>query len=181
MDRGINKVPFGYEERLDTRTGKGTLVFYDTFQDISDRQLERAASLATLRSFTKLVLYPLHEETARRIWKRPIEPYYKREQYLFDWRQEREEREDSGNITVENWEGKRKKYTPIEAALRHLMDVYTQPIFLYVSPAMANAFASFHSFEEWIGKIRLIISEPPPDAHPKLTKYRHRWEVEENC
>ncbi|SFD75828.1 hypothetical protein SAMN05216378_1296 [Paenibacillus catalpae] len=175
MNRGIRKVPFGHVEETDTL--KGTLVYYDTFQDVTDQQLRHAAELAKTRSFKKLVLYPLHEETARRMWKRPIEPYYVRENRLFDWRRESE---DDGAITVENWEGKRKKYTPIEAALRHLADVYPQPMFLYVTPETANAFASFSSFEEWIGKIRLIISEPPPDAHPNLTKYRHRWDVEEN-
>ncbi|MCR2805626.1 hypothetical protein [Paenibacillus soyae] len=177
MDQRIRKVPFGHADELDARSGKGTLVYYDTFQDVSEEQLDRAAALAAERGFAKLVLYPLHEETARRMWKRPIEPYYKREKSLFDWRRERENDE---TITVENWEGKRKKYTPIEAALRHLADVYPRPMFLYVSPDTANAFASFHSFEEWIGRIRLIITESPPDAHPNLTKYRHRWEVQEN-
>ncbi|MDQ6423408.1 hypothetical protein RB620_28735 [Paenibacillus sp. LHD-117] len=175
MDRSIHKLPYGQADEMDTHSGKGTLVYYDTFQDVSDQQLERAAELASARSFEKLVLYPLHEETARRMWKRPIEPYYKREDRLFDWRRESG---DNGTITVENWEGKRKKYTPIEAALRHLAEIYPQPMFLYVSPETANAFASFSSFEEWIGKLRLIINEPPPDAHPNLTKYRHRWDVQ---
>ncbi|CAM3394444.1 hypothetical protein PALU110988_20210 [Paenibacillus lupini] len=176
MDRGVRKVPFGYVEEKDSHSGKGTLVYYDTFQDVTEQQLTHAAALAKARSFAKLVLYPLHEETARRMWKRPIEPYYMREDRLFDWR--RESGED-GTITVENWEGKRKKYTPIEAAIRHLMDVYPQPLFLYVSPETANAFASFNSFEEWIGRLRLIITVPPPDAHPNLTKYRHRWDADE--
>lgn len=175
MEKSIRRVPFGHVEEADTGAGKGTLIYYDTFQDITDEQLDQAAALTHERSFAKLVLYPMHEETARRMWKRPIEPYYKRENNLFDWRQGRE---DSGRITVENWEGKRKKYTPIEAALRHLEDVYQRPLFLYVSPETANAFASFSSFEEWIAKIRLIISEPPPDAHPNLTKFRHRWDVQ---
>lgn len=177
MDRNVRRVPYGHEEEWDSQTGKGTLIYYDTFHDVSDEQLEHAAALAKERSFLKLVLYPLHEETARRMWKRPIEPYYMRENRLFDWRRERE---DGGRITVENWEGKRKKYTPIEAALRHLEEVYPKPLFLFVTPETANAFASFSSFEEWIGKIRLIITEPPPDAHPNLTKYRHRWDVQGN-
>ncbi|WP_167201878.1 hypothetical protein [Paenibacillus sp. BK720] len=172
MDRGNRTVPFGHVEEPDTR--KGTMVYYDTFQDVTDRQLEQAAAIAKARSFVKLVLYPLHEETARRMWKRPIEPYYKREDFLFDWRREHG---DDVMIAVENWEGKRKKYTPIEAAIRHLMEAYPPPLFLYVSPETANAFASYHSFEEWIGKIRLIITEAPPDAHPNLTKFRHRWDT----
>ncbi|MCM3628677.1 hypothetical protein M3194_15040 [Paenibacillus glycanilyticus] len=175
MSRNIRVVPYGHVDESDAQTGKGTLVYYDTFQDISDQQLERVAALSKERKFAKLVLYPLHEETAKRMWKRPIEPYYKREGRLFGWRRENE---DDRSITIENWEGKRKKYTPIEAALRHLMDVYAQPMFLYLTPETANAFAAFSSFEEWIGKIRLIISEPPPDAHPNLTKYRHRWDVQ---
>ncbi|MDF2836480.1 MAG: hypothetical protein K0Q63_2120 [Paenibacillus sp.] len=177
MDRSSRKVSYGYVEEKDNRSGKGTLVYYDTFQDVTDRQLEEAALLAAERSFAKLVLYPLHEETAKRMRKSPIEPYYKRVDRLFEWR---EERADGDTIIVENWEGRRKKYTPIEAALRHLADQYPQPMFLYVSPETANSFASFHSFEEWIGKIRLVLTAPPPDAHPNLTTYRHRWEVPEN-
>ncbi|MEK3882305.1 hypothetical protein [Paenibacillus sp. PL2-23] len=177
MDRSIRKMPYGYSDEKDSSSRKGTLVYYDTFQDVSDQQLERAALLARERSFAKLVLYPLHEETARRMWKRPMEPYYKREDRLFQWRRERD---DSNRITIENWEGKRKKYTPIEAALRHLAEQYPQPIMLYVSPETANAFASFSSFEEWIVKLRLLISEPLPAPHPKLLTYRHRWDVQEN-
>lgn len=174
MERNVQKVPYGYVEEMNTQLGKGTLVYYDTFEDVSDLQLERAAALAKTRSFAKLVLYPLHEETAKRMWKRPVEPYYKREDRLFEWRRERG---DDGMIAVENWEGKRKKYTPIEAALRHLAEAYPKPMFLYLSPATANAFASFSSYEEWIGKLRLILSEPPPEPHPKLIEYRHRWDV----
>ncbi|GLX70598.1 hypothetical protein [Paenibacillus glycanilyticus] len=178
MDRIIQRVPYGYTEDKDASPRKGTLVYYDTFQDVSEEQLNRVAELAKARSFAKLVLYPLHEETAKRMWKRPIEPYYKREERLFEWRREHG---DDGTITIENWEGKRKKYTPMEAAIRHLIEVYAQPMFLYVSPATANAFASFHSFEEWISKLRLILTEPPPDAHPNLTKFRHRWDVRETA
>jgi hypothetical protein len=72
MDRISRKVPYGYEEEKDKQTGKGTLVYYDTFQDATDRQLDGAAWLAKERSFAKLVLYPLHEETARRMRKSPV-------------------------------------------------------------------------------------------------------------
>lgn len=173
MERIVRKVPYGHVEE-NTISGKGTLVYYDTFQDVSDDQLELAAALAKTRTFAKLVLYPLHEETVRRMWKRPVEPYYKREDRLFEWRREHG---DDGMIAVENWEGKRKKYTPIEAALRHLEETYPSPLFLFISPDTANAFASYASFEEWIVKLRLILNEPPIEPHPKLVQYRHRWDV----
>ena len=177
MDRNIVKVPYGYVEEKDNQSGKGTLVYYDTFQDVTDRQLDRAAELAQERSFAKLVLYPIHEETAKRMKKGPVEPYYRREDRLFEWRRDRG---NEGKVIVETWDGKRKKYTPIEAALRHLAEHYPQPMFLYLTPESANAFASYHSFEEWIGRIRLILTEAPPDAHHGLTKYRHRWDVQES-
>lgn len=173
MERSVQKVPFGHVES-ESYSGKGTLVYYDMFQDVSDLELERSVEQAKTREFAKLVLYPLHEETIRRMWKRMIDPYYKREDRLFEWRRGRE---DEGKIAIENWEGKRKKYTPIEAALRYLAEKYPQPLFLYLTPETANAFASFSSFEEWIGKVRLILNEPPKEPHPRLAEYRHRWDV----
>lgn len=84
------------------------------------------------------------------------------------------------NVIVESWEGKRKKYTPIDAALRHLTDKYQAPHFIYMSPEMANVFASFSSFEEWIVKLRLILSSKPEQVHSRLEKFSHRWDsVEE--
>ena len=80
-------------------------------------------------------------------------------------------------VTIEGWEGKRKKYTPIEAALRHMTEKYPAPHFVYLSPEMANQFASFSSFEEWIVKVRLLLSASPGQLHPRLEKYRHRWNV----
>lgn len=171
MKRDIQHVPYGYEPP--PRERKGTLIFYDSFERISDQELAAAAQTAIERKFTKLVLYPLHEETVRRMTKEPVQSYYKREDRLHEWKR------DQGQpfITVESLEGKRKKYTPLDSALRHISDVYPSPYFLYVTPEMANLFASYSSFEEWIVKIRLLLSEAPAAVHPRLEKFRHRWDV----
>ncbi|ASA21338.1 hypothetical protein [Paenibacillus donghaensis] len=171
MTREIQHVPYGYEPPPEQR--KGTLVFYDSFEKISDYELMAAAKEATDRQFTKLVLYPLHEQTVRRMSKEPVQPYHKREDRLHEWKRE----QGRSFITVEALEGKRKKYTPLDSALRHIAEVYPSPLFLYLTPEMANQFASFSSFEEWIVKLRLILSESPSAAHPRLLKYRHRWNV----
>jgi len=173
MERTVRSVPYGFEEEKTTGAPRGTLVFYDTFEDESEAELTKAAELAARRAFAKLVLYPLHEETAKRMYRRSIEPYYRREERLFAWKRE----QGNGRITVETWEGKRKKYTPIEAALRHLSDIYPAPLFLYMTPETANAFASFSTFEEWIVKLRLVLTEAPDAAHPRLDKFSHRWDV----
>lgn len=174
----VRTVPFGYAEEKTGETSRGTLIYYDTFSQPSEETLEaalgRAASFAVRRSFARLVLYPLHEETVKRMRGRPVEPYYKREQRLFDWR----EASGRGDVAIETWEGKRKKYTPMEAALRHLAESYPAPLFLYLSPETANAFASFSSFDEWIAKVRLVLAEPPATPHPKLSQQRHRWDVD---
>lgn len=170
MKREIQHVPYGYEPPTSER--KGTLVFYDSFEHISDQELAEAARTATERKFTKLVLYPLHEETVRRMTKEPVQAYYKREDRLHEWRRE----QGLSFITVETLEGKRKKYTPLDSALRHISDVYPSPYFLYLTPEMANLFASYSSFEEWIVKLRLILSETPSTVHPRLEKFRHRWD-----
>ncbi|CAM4417396.1 hypothetical protein [Paenibacillus typhae] len=171
MKRDIQHVPYGYEPPAKER--KGTLIFYDSFEHITDHELEAAANTAAERKFTKLVLYPLHEETVRRMSKEPVRSYYKREDRLHEWKR------DQGRsfITIETLEGKRKKYTPLDTALRHISDVYPPPYFLYLTPETANLFASYSSFEEWIVKLRLILSAEPQQLHPRLAKFSHRWDV----
>ncbi|MFC3749658.1 hypothetical protein [Paenibacillus sp. GCM10012306] len=171
MPRDIVHVPYGYEPPVEQR--KGTLIFYDSFELIKDQELAVAAKTAVDRQFTKLVLYPLHEETVRRLSKEPVQSFYKREDRLHEWKRE----QGLSFITVEGWEGKRKKYTPLDSALRHLTERYKAPYFLYLTPEMANQFASFSSFEEWIVKIRLLLSEAPTFLHSRLEKYRHRWDI----
>ncbi|WP_019911199.1 hypothetical protein [Paenibacillus sp. HW567] len=171
MKHDIQRVPYGYEPPAAER--KGTLVFYDSFERITDQELELAAQTAADRKFTKLVLYPLHEETVRRMSKEPVQAFYKREDRLHEWKRE----QGRSFITVESLEGKRKKYTPLDSALRHISTVYPSPYFLYLTPETANQFASYSSFEEWIVKIRLILSAAPAYVHPRLEKFRHRWDV----
>lgn len=171
MPRNLVHVPYGYEPPKPTT--KGTLIFYDPFEQVQE-DLEQAAAIREERSFSKLVLYPLHEETVRRMFKEPVSSYYKREKRLQAWV---EEREGESSIVIESFESKRKKYTPIDTALRHLEEKYGSPYFLLMTPEMANAFASYSSFEEWIVKLRLILLAEPPHLHPRLEKFRHRWDV----
>ncbi|MBX4147806.1 hypothetical protein [Paenibacillus lautus] len=170
MPRNLEYVPYGYEPPKPTT--KGTLIFYDLFEQVQE-DLEQAAAILEERSFVKLVLYPLHEETAKRMFKEPVSPYYKREKRLQEWIEDHA----GASVVIEPFESKRKKYTPIDTALRHLAEKYGSPYFLVLTPEMANAFASFSSFEEWIVKLRLILLSEPPYLHPRLEKFRHRWDV----
>jgi hypothetical protein len=171
MNRDIQSVPFGYEPPPEKR--KGTLIYYDTFEGITDGELDLAVESMEHYSFDRLVLYPLHEETVRRMLKEPVSAFHKREKRLFEWRNNR----GHLRVIVEGWEGKRKKYTPLDSALRLIEEKYKAPYFLYISPETANLFASFSSFEEWIVKIRLLLTSEPRDLHPKLAEYQHRWAV----
>ncbi|MEK4510694.1 hypothetical protein [Paenibacillus sp. FSL K6-2524] len=171
MARNPQKVPYGYEPPKQER--RGTLIYYDEFEHTTNEELETALRYGEEHSFTKLVLYPLHEETVRRMTKESISAFYKREDRLHEWKQEH----GQSKVAVEGWEGKRKKYTPIEAALRHLTEKYPSPHFLYLTPETANLFASFSSFEEWIVKLRLVLSTEPERLHPKLEKFQHRWSL----
>lgn len=164
------KVPFGYEPPEEDR--KGTIVYYDSFEHVTARELDLAAHTAKERSFARLVLYPLHEQTVKRMSKEPVSALYKREDKLYEWKRERE----ADNVVVERLEAKRKKYTPIDTALRHISETYPGPFFLLLSGETANAFASYSSFEEWIVKLRLLVISEPSAVHPKLLQYRHRWE-----
>ncbi|EFM12418.1 conserved hypothetical protein [Paenibacillus curdlanolyticus YK9] len=169
------QVPYGYEPPAEA--SKGTLIYYDSFEDTTEEDLEAAAALKKQMGFRKLVLYPLHEATGKRMFDQPISPYYKREDRLHEWRREQAD----PTIVVEGLEGKRKKYTPFESAMRHLTETYPSPYFVYVTPEMANLLASYATFEEWIVKLRLILSEEPSAAqlHPRLQKFAHRWRVAE--
>ncbi|WP_337101327.1 hypothetical protein [Paenibacillus sp. YIM B09110] len=168
------KVPFGYEPPPETR--KGTLIFYDSFEQISEQELEIAAAVARDKAFAKFVLYPLHEESVRRMSKSPVSAYYKREDRLHEWKREY----GRSDVIVDRLDGKRKKYTPIDSVLRHIAETYPAPYFLYMTPETANQFASYSSFEEWIVKLRLIISSEPERLHARLAEYRHRWEIVEH-
>lgn len=165
------QVPYGYEPPVDRE--KGTLVFYDSFEEMTEEELDQAVIILEQRSFAQLVLYPLHEETVRRMTRKPVSPFYKREDALHDWRRSKGDR----RITVEGWDGKRKKYTPMDSVLRFLTEKYPGPYFLYLTPETANAFASYSSFEEWITRIRLILAGEPVQVHPRLAKFSHRWEA----
>ncbi|HTG70496.1 MAG TPA: hypothetical protein VL921_14660 [Candidatus Udaeobacter sp.] len=170
MKETVQKMPFGYEPPKDER--KGTIVYYDSFEHTTERELDLAAYITKERLFVKLVLYPLHEQSVKRMTREEVSPFYKREDRLHEWKRDRQEE----NVVVERLEVKRKKYTPIDSALRHLAETYPKPLFLLMTGEMANLFASFSSFEEWIVKIRLLLTEEPARLHPRLMQYRHRWE-----
>ncbi|MBO2944273.1 hypothetical protein JJQ72_09870 [Paenibacillus sp. F411] len=170
MTRNLQKVPYGYVPPVETT--KGTLIYYDPFEEIGREQgLSQAVQVKSEQAFQRLVLYPLHEQTMKRMYKREGTSFYKRENALQDWIQE----QSVGDIELDAWEGKRKKYVPIEAALRHLTEKNPAPYFLLVSGETANAFASYHVFQEWIVKIRLLLLEEPASLHPRLQQYDSRW------
>ncbi len=128
---------------------------------------------ANLHGFADLVLYPIHEETARRMTKDPVSALYKRRERLEEWI---EDSGHEGEVILENWETRRKKYTPIDLALRHLTELYKGPHFLYLTPETANLFASYASFDDWISNIRMVVSADDQPLHPKLEKHRSRWD-----
>lgn len=170
MSDNVQKMPFGYEPPADER--KGTIVYYDSFEHTTERELDLAVDWMKERSFRKLVLYPLHEQSFKRMSKEEVSPFFKREDRLHEWKRDREVE----NVIVERLEIKRKKYTPIDSALRHLSETYPKPLFILMTGEMANLFASFSSFEEWIVKVRLLLIEEPARLHPRLSQYQHRWE-----
>ncbi|WP_374016314.1 hypothetical protein ABU162_18585 [Paenibacillus thiaminolyticus] len=172
MGRSNITVPYGYEPPVEKE--KGTLIYYDSFEHATADELDRAAEYAAMYAFKMLVLYPIHEETLKRMAKGSATAYYKRVNRLEQWARERGGR-GGAKVAIEDWEGKRKKYTPLDAALRHLTEKYPSPYFLYVTPETANQIASFSSFAAWIGKLRLLLASEPEETHPRLRQYAHRW------
>lgn len=175
VDRTPRTVPYGYEPPVERR--KGTLIVYDAFDaDRGDAEamLARAAQCAERLAFSALVLYPIHEATLSRMVKGArFEPYVLRADRLHEWK--RQSDLIDCDIAVDNWEGKRRKYTPIDAALRHLTERYRPPFFLFLSADTANRFASYDGFANWMKRLRLLIADEPVELHPMLDRCRERW------
>ncbi|GCL73959.1 hypothetical protein PN4B1_39010 [Paenibacillus naphthalenovorans] len=174
MARDNIRVPFGYEPPDPRNNERGSLWVYDSFEEFTERDLEKVWELADRRNLAKTVFYPLHEETLRRMVKGAFTPHYRRVdalQALLD---------AAGtdlDYVIERFENKRKKYTPVDTAFRFLEDKYDGPFFVYVTGDTANLLASYDSFEAWIRKLRLLISgKGVGGIHPRLLQYEHRWE-----
>ncbi|WP_248929200.1 hypothetical protein [Paenibacillus hamazuiensis] len=174
MARGAFHVPYGYNNQQKSGP-KGSLFVYDSMEGWERGDFERVIAWAAEKQYAKLVWFPLHEETVRRMGTGPVRPFYRRAEELEEMIGELE----SGEVyqTVEDWEGRRKKYTPMETAFRFLTEKYPGPHAVYMTERTANLFAGYASFDEWIRKIRLVIvPSSAPVFHPKLLSNENRWE-----
>ncbi|MFD7521653.1 hypothetical protein [Paenibacillus chitinolyticus] len=151
MARGNTMVPFGYEEEPPAQ--RGTLLIFETFEDWSEDEIGLIKSIADQRKFRKVVFYPQHEESLKRMGIPSASPYHKRvkllEELLRDMPAER--------YTVDTWEGKRKKYTPVDTSLRFLTEKFASPYFVMMNDRYAAEFAGYKGFDEWIRKVRLLV------------------------
>ncbi|KPV58812.1 hypothetical protein QJ48_14565 [Paenibacillus sp. A3] len=175
MARQTSQVPFGYELPNGRDTDRGSLWIYDAFEDYTEQELVRVLALASGRGIAKAVFYPLHEETVRRMEKRrSVAPYYERVEALEALLAASD---TDADYAVEPFEGKRKKYTPVDTAFRFLEEKYAAPHFVWMTKTTAELLAGYESFETWIKKIRWFVSEEGgPVTHPRLQAYAHRWD-----
>lgn len=172
MARKNIKVDFGYEEDV---SFKGSIFVLDSFEDSLDRKLEKIINLADDRKFDKLVFYPFHENTLRRMNIDVSNKYFSR---LANLEYELNDINTLVPISIDKLDGKRKKYTPIDFVLNHLVENHKQPYFLYVTKEVANKFASYSSFEKWIKEVRLIIEDDAKiKLHEVLEKHSKRIEL----
>lgn len=173
MAKGNQLMPFGYEPEEDTV--KGTLVALGVFDDPARDKVPQLAELAAERAFATLVLLPQHDETLRRMGLRAENAYYKRVAGLEEWAADAAPRIP---VTVDAWEGKRKKYTPLDTLLEFATEKYEAPHFAALSDTYADLFASYSSFDDWIRRVRLLVlARPGYEPPPKLASYGHRWEA----
>lgn len=174
MAHEVKKVPFGYEPPRG-QGERGSLWVYDTFEGYSAQELLPVLQLMEARRFARLILYPLHEETVRRMVKHAVSPYYARVDAL---RELLEREAPATDYSIEGLDGKRKKYTPIDMAFRWMEEKYEKPHFVYMSDWMANLFAGYEAYDVWIKKLRLFITpETSAPPHPNLLKHESRWEL----
>ncbi|OPH57525.1 hypothetical protein BC351_03085 [Paenibacillus ferrarius] len=173
MARDQIKVPFGYVEPPQTR--KGTVFVFETFEDWTEADMQAFTLLAEERKFVRAIFYPQHEETLRRMDIPSKEPYYARVKHLESLLKHAD---TTIQLDLDTWEGKRKKYTPMDTSLHFLTDKTPGPHFLCISDRYANQFISYPSFKEWIKKLRLfIINQFHVPLNVKLHDYADRWET----
>jgi hypothetical protein len=170
------QVPFGYEPPAESR--KGTLIVYDDFSEVPEPEVLEIYRFAEERGFVQVVFYPIHEETGRRMGMEGLDAYHRRVDRL------QEVLEDTApmappevRITLDRWEGKRKKYTPVETALDFLTEKNKGPYFVWMTERIAGKWGSYASFPEWIRKVRLVVAPPYGNPLPEAMKeYESRWE-----
>ncbi|MBP1934950.1 hypothetical protein J2Z37_004970 [Ammoniphilus resinae] len=156
------------------QNAKGTLFVFDTFEFVTEEELHEIFNYSEKRGFSQVIFYPQHEETLRRMNIPVSRPYFKRLDLLFELL------EESTHVmpaSIDQWEGKRKKYTPIETSLSFLTEKYQSPHFVLMNAIYADKISTYKGFEEQIRKIRLII-RAGDHFRPNgiLQKYTHRWE-----
>jgi hypothetical protein len=173
MARSANQVPFGYEPPV--AKVKGSIFVFETFEDWTFENMNKLRDWCLERKFAEIVLFPQHDETLRRMGISCDMPYYQRVKNL---EIQLKELQEPWQVSIDEWEGKRKKYTPLDTSLHFLTDKYRAPHFLWMSDRYANLFVTYSSYKEWIKKLRLFIS---PRYHvplnPKLEQDKERWEV----
>lgn len=170
------QVPFGYEPPAEGP--KGTLIVYDDFGETHAPELLEVFRFAENRGFVHVIFYPIHEETGRRMGLPDLEPYHRRVQRLEELLEETEAHVRSGiRVTLDRWEGKRKKYTPIETALEFLTEKNKGPYFIWMTERLAGKWGTYASFPEWIRKVRLVVSPPyGQPLPPAMKEFEARWE-----
>jgi len=175
MGREPIKVPYGYQPNETQKGERGSLWVYDSFEHFTAQELAQLLALADERAFAKIVFYPLHEETLRRMDKRlAVSPHYARAAKLESML---EETGTDLDWVIDGFEGKRKKYTPMDTAFRYLDEKYNAPHFVYVTGDMAHMLAGYDTFETWIKRLRLLIADGGrAPEHPRLQQCASRWE-----
>ncbi|WNR42177.1 hypothetical protein [Paenibacillus roseipurpureus] len=173
MAREQIKVPFGYEPQEEST--KGTVIVCETFEDWTELEVKALIAWAEERKFVRVILYPQHEETLRRMDIRAAQPYYARVKHITALV---DEMDTPLQVDVDTWEGKRKKYTPLDTSFSFLTEKSPSPHFICMSDRYANLFVTYPSFKEWIKKARLVIfTEFHVPLHGKLKDYEGRWET----
>lgn len=166
-------VPFGTEPK-DYELTKGVIIIYDTFDNLDFNNIEKAIKIAEERNFDRILLYPLHEKTSRRI---DVDIYYGYKDRVKALEDFAKYANTDIEISVCKLEGKRSKYTPIDTTLSFITEHHQGPYFLWLSDYIANRFSTFSTFDKWIKEVRLMIENKENESlTTKLNDKSKRWE-----
>lgn len=169
MTRKKQKMHATFGDERTMNEVKETLLFYGVFDELDEELLARIVEVAEERGSHRLVLYPFHDATLRRMGVEGVPPYHRRVKILEEWL---EEDLSDVEIDIDRWDGKRKKYTPVEASVRFIMEKHGGRLTLVLTTEMANRLVGYHSFDEISEKVGIIVFDDG-GLSPRFREYEH--------
>lgn len=154
MSKKKRPLHVGYGDGEEAMSVKETLLCYGVFGESDEVLVDEAVSLSRDRDSFRVVFYPFHEKTLKRMGLESEMPYHRRVKQVQGWL---EEIDSDVHAEVDQWEGKRKKYTPVEASFRFIQEKHGGRIVLALTREMHAILSSYKTFESLMKDTEVVI------------------------